>query len=115
MTGTPQTPVGDDEPLDAFLARLEAEGTGSAGSYTPRPPQRAAGTLRAVIKAAKRATGENLADLTVLSAAVDPYRLDTPAGHRIGQWFAEQVERFVPGDGTIHLRGLHYRISSMAQ
>jgi hypothetical protein len=82
------------------------------GSYT-RPPQRAAGTLRLVIKAAKRTTRENLADLTVLSASVDPYRLDTPAGHRTGRWFAEQVERFVPGDGTIHLRGLHYRISSI--
>jgi hypothetical protein len=78
------------------------------------PPLRVAGALRSVIKTSKRSTGENLADLTVLSAAVDPYRLDTPAGHRCAQWFAEQVARFVPGDETtIHNRGLHYRISSV--
>jgi hypothetical protein len=72
--------------FNAFLAALEDEGSGSAGKT-----QRSAGTLRWVIKTSKRTTGENLADLTVLSAAVDPYRLDTPAGHRIGNWFAEQV------------------------
>ena len=76
------------------------------------PPPRAAGALRAIIKAAKRSSRVNLADLTVLSAANDPYRLDTPAGHRCAQWFADQVARFVPDGGTIHLRGLHYRISS---
>ena len=33
------------------------------------PPPRAAGALRAIIKAAKRSSGVNLADLTVLSAS----------------------------------------------
>ena len=51
-------------------------------------------------------------ELTVLKAESDPYRFDTPAKHRDACWFAEQVERFVPGEGMIHLRGLHYLISS---
>ena len=42
----------------------------------------------------------------------DPYRLDTPAGHRDAKWFADQVERFVSGSSQIHVRGLHYAISS---
>ena len=35
-------------------------------------------------------------DLTVLDN--DPYRLDTPATHRDGKWFAGQFARFVPGE-----------------
>jgi hypothetical protein len=65
------------------------------GSYTRPPQQRAVGTLRSVIKASKRSTGVNLADLTVLAPANDPYRLDTAAGHRCAQWFADQLARFV--------------------
>jgi hypothetical protein len=91
-----------DEEFDASIIRL--------GDPAPR----VAGPLRAVIKASKRSTKINLADLTVLSAQNDPYRQDTPAGHRCAQWFAEQVERFVPAGATIHLRGLHYLISSSA-
>ena len=50
-------------------------------------------------------------DLTVLDN--DPYRLDTPANHRDGKWFAGQFARFVPGESsTAHLRGLHYLITS---
>ncbi len=93
--------------FNAFLAALEDEVSGSAGKT-----HRSAGIRRSVIKTSKRSTGENLADLTVLSAAVDLYRLDTPAGHRIGKWFADQVQRFVSDDAlTIHLRALHYRVS----
>ena len=42
----------------------------------------------------------------------DPYRLDTPANHRDGKWFAGQIARFVTQDSTVHLRGLHYLIAS---
>jgi hypothetical protein len=48
--------------------------------------------------------------LTVLSPQVDPYRLDTPAGHRDGAWLAEQLERAVGPHRRIHWRGLHYAI-----
>jgi hypothetical protein len=51
--------------------------------------------------------------LTVLHPARDPFRLDTPAGHKNGQWFAAQIARLVP-HGTVHLRGLHYRITAAA-
>jgi hypothetical protein len=51
-----------------------------------------------------------LDDLTVLGLLRDPYRLDTPANHALGQWFAVQVERLVPTGATVHLRGLHYRL-----
>jgi hypothetical protein len=82
----------------------------------PRIPGRPDGTLRAIINAAKLATGLGLADLTVLSPAVDPYRIDTGRNHKMAQWFLEQVNRLIPDDdATIHLRGLHYRISSAGE
>jgi hypothetical protein len=39
--------------------------------------------------------------LTVLSPQRDPYRLDAPAGHRDGTWFAEMVQRLVGDSGTV--------------
>jgi hypothetical protein len=60
------------------------------------------------LRYAKRAHGINLDELTVLSAQVDPYRLDTPANHRVGRWFAEQMARLnLRGK---HLRGIHYAL-----
>jgi len=56
--------------------------------------------------------GCNMKELTVLSAIRDPYRLDTPARHRDGLWFAQQVRRFLDVLVQIHLRGLHYKIAS---
>jgi hypothetical protein len=44
----------------------------------------------------------------VLAVQRDPYRLDTPAGHRDGAWLAQLVSRLLGDSGTIHLRGLHY-------
>jgi hypothetical protein len=50
-------------------------------------------------------------DLTVLALVNDPYRLDTSANHALGQWFGDQVAQALPyGIGTVHLRGLHYRL-----
>jgi hypothetical protein len=69
------------------------------------------GKLRCVLESAKKEWRLRLDDLTVLSPQNDPYRLDTKAGHRVGRWFGEQVQRFRP-HGRIHLRGLHYLISS---
>jgi hypothetical protein len=43
-----------------------------------------------------------------LSAQVDPYRLDTPSGHRDGKWLAEHFDRLVARSKKIHWRGLHY-------
>jgi hypothetical protein len=69
------------------------------------------GPLRKVIEQARLRHGYSMTDLTVLAIQNDPYRQDTPAGHEVARWFAEQIERFVP-NGTVHLRGLHYLISS---
>jgi hypothetical protein len=68
------------------------------------------GVLRAVLETAHQANGYSRNDLTVLSAQVDPYRLDTPAGHRDGEWAAEQLNRFFRGNKRTHWRGLHYAI-----
>jgi hypothetical protein len=78
--------------------------------------QRAAtvGTGALYREIAAAANGEGLNALTVLSPKNDPYRLDTTEGHANGKWFADQVARFVPDGGQIHLRGLHYRIVAAA-
>src|SRR5712691_1450082 len=51
----------------------------------------AVGALRRVIENARREMRCSRNRLTVLSTQVDPYRLDTPAGHRDGAWLAEQL------------------------
>src|SRR5664280_1637094 len=42
------------------------------------------GPLRDILEAAKRESCLNFDDLSVLERRSDPYRLDTPAGHRDG-------------------------------
>jgi hypothetical protein len=69
------------------------------------------GVLRSVLEGAREKAGCGLGDLTVLSAQVDPYRLDTPAGHRDGEWVAGQLKRVLKRSAArIHWRGLHYAI-----
>ena len=46
----------------------------------------------------------------MLSPQKDPFRLDTPAMHRDGQWLADTAASLGLGDRRIHLRGLHYMI-----
>jgi len=70
------------------------------------------GKLRAVVEKAAAKTKTSLAALTVLSTAVDPYRLDTDAGHRDGSWVAEQLNRLLAPGKKIHWRGLHYLLVS---
>ena len=70
------------------------------------------GVLRSVLEAASADIGCSLTDLTVLSAQVDPYRLDTPSGHRDGHWVAEQLNHLVGRTKKIHWRGLHYVLVS---
>jgi hypothetical protein len=68
------------------------------------------GALRSVLQTACEKQGCGLGNLTVLSAQVDPYRLDTPAGHRDGQWVLKQFKRVLKKGARIHWRGLHYAI-----
>jgi hypothetical protein len=53
------------------------------------------------MQAAMDDSGDTLRDLTVMSEVRDPYRLDTPAKHRVAQWFAAPERR-------IHVRGVFY-------
>jgi hypothetical protein len=66
------------------------------------------GLLRGVLESARAEAGCSREALTVLTN--DPYRLDTPAGHRDGAWVAEQLERAIGRDRRIHWRGLHYAL-----
>lgn len=60
--------------------------------------------LRATIEA----TGGSLGSMTVMGESKDPFRLDTPANHRDGQWVANRMDAL--GIGRIHNRGLHYAL-----
>jgi hypothetical protein len=83
-----------------------------ASLYTPSttPNTNGFGALRTVLESARGKAGCGLSDLTVLSAQVDPYRLDTPSGHRDGQWLAKQLNRAIGKKRRIHWRGLHYAL-----
>jgi DNA topoisomerase VI subunit B len=72
------------------------------------------GVLYQEIAAAAAASGLPITALVVLSSGSDPYLRDTVHGHRDGQWFADQVARFIAPDKKVHLRGLHYLVSSAA-
>jgi hypothetical protein len=66
------------------------------------------GVLRRVLETA--CEEHKLSDLTVLSAQVDPYRIDTAAGHRDGAWVAEQFAKLYGPAQRAHWRGLHYAV-----
>lgn len=68
--------------------------------------------LRDIIQAAASGNGGSMTDYTVLAVQHDPYRLDTPAKHRDGQWLAEHIDRLDLNRRRIHLRGLHYALVS---
>ncbi len=70
------------------------------------------GLLRAVLEKACVEEQCSRDSLTVLSKNNDPYRVDTPSGHRDGAWLAEQIERALGPYRRIHLRGLHYLLVS---
>jgi len=52
----------------------------------------------------------SLKDLTVLAPQNDPFRVDTPARHRDGEWLAVTAQELGLGERKIHLRGLHYMV-----
>lgn len=75
----------------------------------------AVASLRAVLDTeitAAAAAGAKLSmkDLTVLAPQNDPFRVDTPARHRDGEWLAVTARELGLGTRTIHLRGLHYMV-----
>jgi hypothetical protein len=48
----------------------------------------------------------------VLAPQNDPFRVDTSASHRDGEWLALQAKRLGLGHRRIHVRGLHYMLVS---
>jgi hypothetical protein len=66
------------------------------------------GPLRRQLEEATTEVGCPMKAVTVLAVQNDPYRADTPSGHRDGEWLAMHADRLGLGDRTIHLRGLHY-------
>jgi hypothetical protein len=65
------------------------------------------GRLREILLSARAETGRTMEELSVLAGQNEPYRLDTPAGHRDGLWLAMELER-LKVRRPVHLRGLHY-------
>ena len=70
------------------------------------------GALRHILEQACTDAKCSANALTVLAVQNDPFRVDTPARHRDGQWLAMHAERLGLGDRRIHLRGLHYMLVS---
>lgn len=68
-----------------------------------------ASPLRAALEKAMAADRCSMNDLTVLDKSLDPFRIDTPARHRDGEWLATAAADLI-GDRKIHLRGLHYAV-----
>jgi hypothetical protein len=60
------------------------------------------------LREALEEVGGPLKDLTVLAPQNDPFRLDTPARHRNGKWFAKEYKRL---RRRLH-RGSHYALLS---
>jgi hypothetical protein len=76
-------------------------------TQTPRSPLR-----QALDVAIAEADGHTLSlkDLTVLAPQRDPFRVDTPANHRDGEWLVRTARELGLGTRPIHLRGLHYML-----
>jgi hypothetical protein len=59
------------------------------------------------LRASLEAAGGSMKSVTVLAPQNDPFRVDTPAGHRDGAWLRDTLDR-LKITGQRHLRGLHY-------
>ncbi len=97
-------------PPDAERRPLTTDGAQNANSLTVIVPDGtvSASPLRAALDRVIAERGGSLKDLTVLGPQRDPFRLDTPANHRLGRWLAETMRALGLADRRIHPRGLHY-------
>ncbi len=67
------------------------------------------GPLRRRLEA-EAESGLTMTASTVLDVGNDPYRVDTPAGHRNGGWLAAELDHAFGPYRRTHLRGLHYAL-----
>jgi hypothetical protein len=95
-----------ETPADQVLTTPGTEGDMTMG----KAALQSVNVLRKILEIACAKQKASLTDLTVLSANVDPYRLDTDAGHRDGAWLAAQLNKLYGSASRIHWRGLHYAI-----
>lgn len=77
---------------------------------TPPAPSTTRSPLRQQLDEACAESGCSMKSLTVLANQNDPYRLDTPAHRRDGEWLAITAQKLGLGERKIHLRGLHYMV-----
>jgi hypothetical protein len=99
-------PPGDRPGSQAATKQLDTPSvTPSADIGDDRSPLR-----QALDTAIAESNGSRLSmkDLTVLTN--DPFRLDTPQNHKIGEWLADTASTLGLGNRKIHNRGLHYMI-----
>lgn len=69
-------------------------------------------SLGSILRDLKESQKASLQDLTVLSPSNDPYRLDTPANHRLGQWLRDAMAStgLLTRPTPIHNRGVFYTL-----
>jgi hypothetical protein len=87
----------DAEPAPTTTATVD---TAKHNGHNGREPH----ALRRAIEA----LGRPLNACTILSPQADPFRLDTVANHRDGEWLRDTMQRL--NIGVIHVRGLHYAL-----
>ncbi len=92
----PELDGGRGEPAEAVVGVSDHQANGSP--------------LRRLLEETAAAEQVPMKDLTVLAPQNDPFRVDTPAGHRDGAWLAATARELGLGDRRIHLRGLHYMV-----
>ena len=78
------------------------------GTYPASRNGREPSRLRAALEGA----GGSLKSLTVLAPQNDPFRVDTPAGHRDAQWLADILAALPKRQWWTH--GLHYALTGEA-
>jgi hypothetical protein len=93
-------------------AAVDQLGRAITAENSPTTVNGQAGPLRAILEQACIEAKCSANALTVLAVQNDPFRVDTPARHRDGQWLAMQADRLGLGHRKIHLRGLHYMLLS---
>ena len=79
----------------------------------PAPEDQAAArcfVLSDVLEAARFEHRCSVADLTVLSPQIDPYRQATLTNLAAARWAVEQLERAYQSDQRVHVHGLHYAL-----
>ena len=100
------SPVATAASADASPTGARSVRPGERGREAPAMTgNRQDGALRQILEQACTEAKCSANALTVLAVQNDPFRVDTPARHRDGEWLAMHAERLGLGERKIHLRG----------